>query len=77
MAPFEHRCAQISNFASRHNDVQLFIFHPPDVSAPAALASLLFDPPDPSCPCFPMGFKHFFFDTPFLLGHTGACAPLG
>ena len=33
--------------ASRHNGVQLFISHLPDVSAPAALASLLFNPPDP------------------------------
>ena len=33
--------------ASRHNGVQFFISHWPAASAPAALASLLFDPPEP------------------------------
>ena len=36
-----------SKCASRHNGVQLFISHLPAGSAPAALASLLFNPPEP------------------------------
>ena len=36
-----------SKCASCHNGVQLFIFISRDVSAPAALASLLFNPPEP------------------------------
>ena len=36
-----------SKCASRHNGVQFFISHLPAGSAPAALASLLFDPPEP------------------------------
>ena len=36
-----------SKSASRHNGVQFSFLISPDVSAPAALASLLFDPPEP------------------------------
>ena len=36
-----------SKCASRHNGVQFFISHLASCSAPAALASLLFDPPSP------------------------------
>ena len=37
----------IAQCASRHNGVQFLFFIRQDGSAPAALASLLFDPPDP------------------------------
>ena len=37
----------ISKGASRHNGVQFFISLSPDGSAPATLASLLADPPEP------------------------------
>ena len=36
-----------SKCASRHSGVQFFVSHLPAGSAPAALASLLFDPPEP------------------------------
>ena len=41
LTPFTSKCA------SRHNGVQFFIFPLASISAPAALASLLFDPPEP------------------------------
>ena len=46
-----------SKCASRHNGVHFFISHGPAGSAPAALASLLFDPPEPQI----IGKKHLTF----------------
>ena len=43
-----------------HNSVQLFISHLPDGSAPAALASLLFDPPEPKIIGKHSESRHFY-----------------
>ena len=52
-------CILTSKPASRHSGVQLFSLIWPDGSAPAALASLLFEPPEPQKHSVPRLFSLF------------------